>query len=165
MKFNISDIAQVAQYQQLYQKYRILKARCTLLPQYTNQDQNSASYNASVNVYAHGMGRFVWAQNDSPNLPAPTSEGDVLKDNGCKIVPVRSKVLMGCKPVPGTKDAVGVEMTFKNKFINFTPTPGGNIDHFGITWWYTQPSVGTTSLTNNELWCYVKLTFQLSDPR
>lgn len=164
LKFNMTDIPQLAQYNTLYQKYRILKARVILLPQYTNQDENVAEYNAGNNVYAAGMGRFVWAQNDSPNLPAPTSEGDVLKDNGCKIVPVRTKIGMGCRPVPGTKDANGVEMTLKHKFINFVST-GSNIDHFGITWWYTQPTLGTTALVNNELWVYVKLTFQLADPK
>lgn len=164
LKFNMSDVPQLAQYNTLYQKYRILKARVILLPQYTGQEQNSAEYNASSNIYAHGMGRLVWAQNDSPNAPVPASESDVLKDNGCKIVPVRTKVNMGCKPVPGTKDAQGVEMTFKQKYINFVQS-GSNIDHFGITFWYSQPFVGVTPSTNNDLWIYVKLTFQLSDPR
>lgn len=165
LTFNVKDVPQLAQYSNLYQKYRILKASVTLLPQYTNQDENVASYNAGNNVWAVGMGRFVYAINDTPGSPAPTSEADVLKDNGCKILAVRTKIGMRCKPVPGTLDANGVTMTLKRKYINFRTVSTDNADHFGIAWWYTQPNLGTTALVNNDLHVYIKLTFQLADPR
>lgn len=165
-KFNIGNVPQISQYNNLYQKYRILRAQVILVPQYAQQDQNSAEYNAGASTYAHGMGRFVFAINDSPGLVAPGSEAAVLQDNGVKIRAVKTMVKMSCKPVPLYEDANGILMTVKKNWLNFQIPPApANADHFGITWWYTQPFVGTTAQTNNDLISYVKLTFQLADPR
>ena len=60
------------------------------MPQYAQQDQNAGEYNAGASTYAHGMGRFVFAINDSPGLVAPGSEASVLQDNGCKIRAVKT---------------------------------------------------------------------------
>lgn len=162
-KVNISNIPQIAQYSSLYQKYRIKLASWILLPQYQGSDINTASYNASNGVFAWGMGRFVHAIDDSPAQVPPASEAQVLQHNGCKIKSVTERGLrMRNRPVPNTLDTVGNIFTIKNKYLQFKET---NIDHFGITYWYSQPNLGTTSLTNNELHVYVKVTFQLCDPR
>lgn len=130
-------------------------------------EQNAASYNASVGVFAHGLGCIVWAVNDSPGVTAPATELDVLKDNGCKVKPVRDMVKMSCRPKPLYEDANGILITLKQNYINFQTGPSAPIDpkHFGISYWYTQPLLGTTPLTNNDLQVYCKLTFQLADPR
>jgi len=165
-KFNIGSIPQISQYNNLYQKYRILRAQVILVPQYGAEEQNAAEYNAANNVYSHGLGRFVFAINDSPGLLAPASESVVLQDNGVKIRAVKTMVKMSCKPVPLFEDANGILMTTKKNWLNFQLPPApANADHFGITWWYTQPFLGTTPQTNNDLISYVKLTFQLADPR
>lgn len=165
-KFNIGDLPQISQYNNLYQKYRILRAQVILVPQYAQQDQNQGSYNAGNNVYAHGMSRIVYAINDSPGLAVPGSEASVLQDNGCKIRAVKTMVKMGCRPVPLYEDANGILLTLKKKWLNFQIPPApANATHFGITYWYTQPFLGATPLLNNDLISYVKLTFQLADPR
>jgi len=165
-KFNIGSVPQISQYNNLYQKYRILRAQVILVPQYAQQDQNSAEYNAANNTYAHGMGRFVFAVNDSPGLTQPGSEASVLQDNGCKIRAVKTMVKMGCKPVPLYEDANGILMTLKQNWLNFQIPPApANPDHFGLSYWYTQPFLGATAQANNDLISYVKLTFQLADPR
>lgn len=167
LTFNINEVPQLANYNTLYQKYRILKASLVLVPQFGPQDQNSASYNASVNVYAHGLGRIVWAVNDSPGVLAPGNELSVLQDNGCKVRPVRDMVKMSCRPVPLYEDNNGILITLKKNWINFQTGPSAPTDpkHFGISYWYTQPNLGTTPLTNSDLVVYCKLTFQLADPR
>lgn len=167
MTFNINEIPQLAQYNTLYQKYRILKASVLLVPQYVGSEQNAAEYNAGNSVYAHGQGRMVWAVNDSPGVTAPASELDVLKDNGCKVRPVKSMLRMGCRPVPLYEDNNGILITLKKNWINFQTGPSAPADpkHFGLSYWYSQPSLGTTAQTNNDLIPYVKLTFQLADPR
>lgn len=166
LTFNINEVPQIAQYNALYQKYRILKASVLLVPQYVQQDQNSASYNAGANIYAFGQGRMAWAVNDSPGLVNPGSELSVLQDNGCKIRPVKNSLRMSCRPVPLYEDANGILMTVKKNWLNFQLAPApADPKHFGITYWYTQPVVGTTPLVNNDLIVYVKLTFQLADPR
>lgn len=162
--FNISQVLQLGQYQALYQKYRILKATLIVVPHYAStQDQNAAQYNLSVGLSQFGLGRLVMAVNDSPAVPAPTSENDVLQDNGCKIIPVRHVNRMSCRPVPNTLDANGNVMTLGKKFLNFNlSTP--NSAHYGISYWYSQPLTGTPTV-QNLLNVYVKLTFQLSDPK
>lgn len=167
LTFNINEVPQLGQYNILYQKYRIVSARLTLVPQFMPGEQNAASYNASAGVYAHGLGRIAWAVNDSPGVLAPGSELAVLQDNGCKIRPVRDMVKMSCRPKPLYEDANGILITLKNNWINFQTGGGAPPDpkHFGISYWYTQPNLGTTPLTNNDLVVYCKLTFQLCDPR
>lgn len=167
LTFNINEVPQLTQYNTLYQKYRIVSARVILVPQFMAGEQNAASYNASVNVYAHGLGRIVWAVNDSPGVTAPGAELDVLKDNGCKVRPVRDMVKMACRPKPLYEDANGILITLKQNWINFQTGPSAPADpkHFGISYWYSQPDLGTTPLTNNDLQVYCKLTFQLADPR
>jgi len=165
--FNINEIPQLAQYNTLYQKYRILRAQVILVPQYAQGEQNAAEYNAANNVYAHGLGRIAFAVNDSPGVTVPANELDVLKDNGCKITPVRDLVKMSCRPKPIYEDANGILITLKGNYINFQTGPGAPADprHFGISYWYSQPTLGAVPQTNNDLQVYCKLTFQLADPR
>lgn len=167
LTFNINEIPQLSQYNVLYQKYRIVKAAVMLVPQFMPGEQNAASYNSSTGVYAHGLGRIAWAVNDSPGVIAPGSELAVLQDNGCKIRPVRDMVKMACRPKPLYEDANGILITLKQNWINFQTGPSAPVDpkHFGISYWYSQPNLGTTPLTNNDLVVYCKLTFQLADPR
>lgn len=169
MTFNMDDVPQLSQYNNLYTKYRILKAVATLLPNYDGQDQNSAQYNIGVaNAYASGMSRIVFAVQDSAASLAPTSEADVLKDNGCKIRPFSNKqiVKMSCRPVPLATSAGAIVVEQKRKFLTFDPAGGtGNAKHYGITYWHTQPVLGQTPTAVNSLAVYVKLTFQLADPR
>jgi len=162
---NMDNIPQLAQYTNLYTKYKILKATFICLPKFTNQqDQNAAQYNASNATYGYGAMRAVYAINDSPDQAAPASEAAVLQDNGAviKMVP-QGGLRITCKPVPNTKDANGVQLTEKNKFINFSST---NVPHFGVSMWLSQPFTATgTSAVLNSVYGYVKLTFQLADPR
>lgn len=165
--FNINEVPQLGQYNILYQKYRIVRAVLLLVPQYAAGEQNAAEYNAGNSVYAHGLGRIAYAVNDSPGVLAPANELAVLQDNGCKITPVRDMVKMSCRPKPLFEDANGILITLKQNWINFQTGPSAPTDpkHFGISYWYSQPSLGATAQTNNDLQVYCKLTFQLADPR
>jgi len=162
----ISDMPQLAQYSALYQKYRILKATFICLPQFVSEssDLNAANYNASLGLGNWGMARIVTAVNDSPDPNPPLSENDVLEDNGCKISTGKPKLVFSCRPVPDTLDANGNHMTFNGKYINFITTGGPDIAHYGIRYWYTLPNPGG-NITDVPYFVYVKLTFQLADPR
>lgn len=161
----ISDMPQIGQYSALYQKYKILKATFICLPQFVTEssDINAATYNGSQGLGNWGMARIVTAINDTPDTPAPLSENDILEDNGCKISTGKPKLVFSCKPVPDTLDALGNRMTFKGKFLNFQST-GPDITHYGIRWWYTLPNLGG-NIQDVPYYVYVKLTFQLADPR
>lgn len=162
LRANMDSLAQLAQYTALYRKYRILKAQFICLATYpgSNVDINTAAYNTSVGIQASGMGRLVFAVNDTPNLVAPGSELDVLESNGAMIKIGKPKIVVSCKPVPDVRDAAGVRLTTRGQFINFEST---NVDHFGISWYYTMPT--TATLQDPFYAVYCKLTFQLADPR
>lgn len=171
LSVSMDNLPQLSQYNTLYQKYRILKAKFICIPDWNTEsaDINASSYNISISptpVLATGLSRIVYAVNDSPDqIVAPVSEDVVLKDNGCKIVCGKPKLTMSCRPVPDTSDANGVQMTFKNKYINFSST-GVNRTHYGITWFHTQPGTGAPGTNMGVAYnVYCKLTFQLSDPR
>lgn len=166
LKVNMDQIPQLAQYTNLYQKYRIIKAVFILMPKFHVADQNAGQYNVSNTTYAYGDTRVVYAVNDTPGQVAPAAEGEVLQDNGCVIKSVGAKgIRIGCRPVANLKDANGVQLTQKGKYINFQAS-GSNIDHFGVSIWMSQPTSATgASALLNSLYGYVKLTFQLSDPK
>lgn len=162
LKANMDVIPQLAQYANLYRKYRILKAQFICLATYpgTGVDIGTAVYNTSQALQASGMGRLVFAINNSPNVPDPTNELDVLQCNGSMIKVGGPKIVVSCKPVPNLLDANGVRATKRGEYINFQST---NIDHTGISWWYTMPATATT--LDPFYAVYIKLTFQLADAR
>lgn len=166
--FSIDEVPQLAQYSNLYTKYRILKAQVILLPNYAVQDQNQAEANGQSSIGLAGMGRLVYAINDTAGSLVPTSEADVLKDNGCKIVPLSTKgvVKMSCRPTPVFTDSNGIQAAQTKKWLTFSNVSSPfDPKHYGISYWYSQPLAGTGFATNNTLNVYVKLTFQLADPR
>jgi hypothetical protein len=166
LSVKISDMPQIAQYNSLYQKYRILKAQFICLPQFVTEssDVNAAGYNGSLGLGNWGMARIVTAVNDSPAQLIPLSENDVLEDNGCRISTGKPKLVFTCRPVPDALDANGNRMSFKGKYINFNGAAGPDITHYGIRWWYTLPNPGG-NIQDIPYFVYVKLTFQLADPR
>lgn len=166
--FSIDEVPQLSQYNNLYTKYRILKAQVILLPNFAVQDQNQAEANGASTIPLAGMGRIVYAVNDTAGALPPTSEADLLKDNGCKIVPLSTKgiVRMSCRPTPVFTDSNGVQAAQTRKWLTFSNVASPfDPKHYGISWWYSQPLLGTGFATNNTLNVYVKLTFQLADPR
>lgn len=167
MTFSIDEVPQLSQYSNLYTKYRILKAVVSLLPNYATQDQNQAEANGNSSFPFAGMGRWVYAINDTAGSLPPTSEADVLKDNGCKVRPLnKGMTKMMCRPTPVFTDASGTIASQTRKWLTFTSVSSPtDPKHYGISYWYTQPLAGTPFSSNNTLSVYVKLTFQLADPR
>lgn len=169
LKCSMGDITQLGQYETLYQKYRILKAQWTFVPDWTQYDANSSNgITNGLDASFWSSTRMVYAINDSPDQVAPTTEVSVLEDNGCKIRQMNNILRISCVPVPDTLDSNNVQMTFKKKYINFNTTTG-NVDHFGVRYFMTCPSyqVGSQAgIVNPPKWTiFLKLTFQLSDPR
>lgn len=162
LNFNMDYVPQLAQYSNLYQKYRILKAVVLMIPEFPNFDQNQAESNVALSRTAYGQSRIAYAINDSPGLVAPVNELSVLQDNGCRIKQVSHQIKMSCRPVPDTKDSNGNQMTFRNKYLTFQST---NINHYGISFWINQFVSNATGALDNNWVTYVKLTFQLADPK
>lgn len=173
---NIGSLPQLTQYSGLYQQYRILSAKWFLLPTWTGgENQNAAIYNTvSGNfptlpgVSSAGTTRIVHVVDSSPDQAVPVSEDAVLQENGCRIRLLDKMVTMSAAPVPDLKDANGVQMTLKKKFINFA-TGNPNVAHYGVRGWITHPysvGTGTFNIADSIVYaCYCKLRFQLREPR
>jgi len=167
----ISQVPQLSQYSNLYQKYRILKAMWLIFPTWSGgEQQNVAIFNSASGptvppgLYNVGTSRVAFVINDSPDQVLPVSEAAVLQDNGCKIKFLDKKLTIMNRPVPDVKDSNGVQMTFKGKYINFASSGNPDVTHYGVDGWITQPVSGATGPAQQyEVYC--KLTFQLADPR
>jgi len=160
---NMDGISQLAQYSNLYTKYKILKVKFLLIPNFTMSDQNAALFNLSQGTMSVAQTRIIYAYDNSPAAAGPASEQDALEENGCKIKLLKDKLSIPCVPSPDTKDANGVEMTLRNNFINFA-AQGPNINHYGVKGWLQQLFNNQPQFLN-DISVYVKVTFQLADPR
>jgi len=161
---NMDGISQLGQYSNLYTKYKILKVVFTLLPTFAGGvDQNNALWNNSQGTMSASPLRIVYSYNDSPAAAGPATEALALQENGCKIKFLNQKLVIPCRPTPDTKDANGVQLTQRGKFINFT-SQGPNIIHYGVTGYISQYLQQNPQFQNN-VDIYTKITFQLADPR
>lgn len=166
--FRISDIPQWLQYAALYKQYRINYFKVMLLADFGDADQNAA---AAGFPESYGNPRIAWVVADSPNNDIPTSETDVLTDNGCKVMVIKNKWSASCRPVADVgveanqtpTSIVSVRQKYKQWFNFSAPElPGVNPVHEGIKYWISQ---ATGQSTNTTLTPYIKISFSLRDPQ
>lgn len=159
----INDIPQIADYQALYQQYRINWVKVTLIPDFTSYDPSTYLV-APASITAP---RIAWAINDTPAQVAPTSIDDVLSDNGAKIKPLGAKWSCSFKPRPDkfTGDATGgsgVAVRERNQswlsFADFLVNPL----HNGVAFFIDYVATGSASQRFN---VYYKVNFSLRDPK
>lgn len=171
LQATMDGVGQTPLYQQLYAKYRILRAHWIIVPQFNSADQNAYVYNTASGptvppgLFATGITRLVYAINNSPGLVVPASEQQLLEDNGCVIKTLDKVCRITNRPVPDTKDANGVQITYRGNFIDFKQDATPNVAHPGVSVWLTQLQNAGDSETQTKFDVYCKLTFQLSDAR
>lgn len=166
----ISDIPQIADYIALYRQYRINWIKVMIVPDFntSSADPNAAFYNGSVPVQNAGMSRIAWVINDTPAIPDPANEADVLTDNGAKVRALKSMWSASFKPRPDkfTGDAgggAGVAVREKfNQWLSFAEQSGNNPVHRGISYWISLPANGGAQINYN---VYYKVSFSLRDPK
>lgn len=177
-KVRMSDIPQVNQYMNLYTQYRINWVKVILVPDYNTQsaDPNVAAFNQASGTGATWIGavRIVHSIQDSPNVVAPISEGDVLQDNGAKIKSLGTKWSCSFKPVPDvavtapTGAPIYTRQKFRQWFNYDGVTTGNNPEHGAVCAWITQPGAaggGGTEPFPLKLNVYYKVNFSLRDPK
>jgi len=166
----ISDIPQIADYLALYNQYRINWIKVMLIPDFGSADPNTYSQNFVGGIPSVANARIAWAINDTPNLPNPVSEADVLTDNGAKIKTLTNKWQQSFKPRPDkfTGTAVGgsgvaVREKF-NQWLSFAEPafPANNPIHRGVSYW-----ISALSATGGDqaYHVYYKVNFSLRDPK
>lgn len=165
--FKMTDLPQVAQYQNLYQQYQLRKVELILVPRITSTD-GSVAVSSSSTVY---NGRMVYAIQDSPEYTVPTNEVYALMMNGAKITSTNHTTKIWCapKPILSQTDTLNsnnlvATSTVKNPFINFDGH-GSEVLHGGVVSFITVNGAltGSSSLVIYDL--YAKYHFVCRDPR
>jgi len=163
---SMDKVTQLSQYSNLYSRYKILKAVWTLVPDATSYDL-ATTIGTGFAVYTNS--RCVYAINDTAPASStgpvqPTSESDILQDNGCKIRSGNKVIKFANHPTPQIIDAYGVSTNLRGKYISFATGP--QTTHWGVSIGFTTTGVYTTPPPVFPTWTvYCKLTFQLADPR
>lgn len=165
----MDGIPQLAQYSNLYKKYRILSCTWTLIPDFLggtdiNTANNPAQIVGAVPNSAQLTTRIVYAINNSPSLVAPASEAAALQDNGCKIRTNMNVVKVKHRPVPDLEDVNNNFLTLKKTYLNFKGA-GNEMLHYGVSGYVTVNTSTNPPISPQKYMVYAKLTFQLSDPQ
>lgn len=167
-KVSFNEIPQHPQYTALYKQYRINWVKVIMIP---NFDTKSADINSAFGATGWaGLQRIVYAINDSPDMPVPASEQEVLTDNGAKIRSLGSKWTCSFKPVPdiSVNTSTGVIPTkLRNKqWFNYDDTTlTNNPLHGSVSAYVTVPGTPGTSNVTVSYSVYYKVNFSLRDPQ
>lgn len=160
----LNSIPQWAQYQALYNQARILKVSFLLVPNFTQYEQQQSITSATQSVTAP---RLVYAIQDTANVAPPTSELDVLSDNGCRIKLFNKPLRIYCRPVPSleqTSSLGGAVAVTKRRQWLTTDATGSAVPHLGVNYAVVQDQLNTANAQTQ--WnIYAKITFQLRDPK
>jgi len=162
---SFDEIPQSATYASLYRTFRITKMEVMILP-----DQNMGiDLSIGATVASSAVGRIAYAINPSADLAPPTSENQVLVDNGCRVYQLSKPLKINCAPQPALQQTgtvvglpaavVGVNSTRSNWLDINT---GNKVLHNGISYWYSNQFGGLSASTAQ---VYYRITFMLKDPQ
>lgn len=158
----MNQVPQWTDYSALYNQYCIKSVQFILMPEYDQYDSNN---NAAATAAAVTAPRLVYAINDSAQQITPTTELEVLQDNGARIRMLDKPIRIRCRPVAqvATTDSNGNPQfeTRKSRWLSFQ---NSGTAHSGVAWALTQTNPNTT-LALPAMKPYVKLTFSLRDPK
>lgn len=158
----MDQIPQWTDYQALYNQYCIRSAQFIIMPEYDQYDSNNSATATTAAVTAP---RLVYAINDSAQQVAPTSEVQVLQDNGAKIRTLDRPIKIRCRPVAqvATTDSNGNPQfeTRRSRWLSFQ---NAGTAHSGVAWALTQ-TIPNSVLGLPAMKVYVKVTFSLRDPK
>lgn len=159
---SMNQIPQYTDYQALYNQYCIRSVQFIIMPEYDMYDSNNSPTGAVAAVTAP---RFVYAINDSAQQTAPTTEVDVLSDNGAKIRMLDRPIKIRFRPVAQVRvtdsNSNLVYETKKNRWLGFQDA---SVAHSGVAWAITQ-TVPNSVLALPACNVYAKITFSLRDPK
>jgi hypothetical protein len=166
-----TSIPQSANYSNLYRQFRILKNTWYIIPRSNSADFTNALYNVSpaVAVPAVLQGRFVYSVNNTAGATDPSSEVEVLTDNGARVKVSTRVIKISHRPVPRlntttsvvAQQFIGRKATWLNTDSNEQTGSGTGVVHTGVSIYVTVPTA-QPSLIYYDVYC--KTTFQLRDP-
>lgn len=97
----MNRLPQVASYSTLWNSYKIIKAKFTIVPKYSTEHFNEAQLGAAAALGIKENTRFAYAINDHDEaLVAPANELNVLQDNGCRVKLFTKPMTITVRPKP-----------------------------------------------------------------
>lgn len=150
MTFALSDLQNIPSIQNLFDLYKITGVKVKIIPRF-----NVSDVNAPLNVSGQ-MGTLpvlYIAPNRDPYVPAPTGIGDILNDDGCKVIRLTKPVNLFLKSpkalitLPGGTPSLPLQFNVGSKWQPWLTTGGGGqtidqsaVSHFGYRWVINNPS-------------------------
>lgn len=153
MTFQLSDLANLPSYQNLFDLFKISGVHVKIVPRF-----NVSEYSAqNISLQAGNLPVLYIAPNRDPFVPAPTTIGDILNDDGCKIIRVTKPINLFLKsPKPDVLMSVGegqpqqeipLQFNVGSKYQPWLVTGGINqrinqsgTKHYGYRWLINNPS-------------------------
>lgn len=165
----LSDLPLNTSYRNIFDLFCIEEFTVSIVPQFNVAELNSVLDNPS-SPWA-GMGHIVYAVNKSPGVSAPTSKGEVMSEDDCKVrtldklmkIRVRSP-----KPLlPAYVGATGVYTEQKGKqwmsMGNGSYSGDGTgVNHYGVNYWVECPIASGATCNYN---VYYKVRFSCKEQR
>lgn len=150
MTFKLTDLQNIASFQTLFDMYKITAVKVKIVPRWNVSEyagQNASSQAGNLPV-------LYIAENRDPYVPAPTTIGDILNDDGCKVIRLTKPVnlyLSSPKADLRTDSQTNALMPFQfgvgSKWQPWLTTGGNSqiinqsgLDHYGFRWLINNPS-------------------------
>jgi len=166
ISFQISDLTSWAQYKELFDLYKITGVKIKLVPKWntSSPDELSATLTGGM------LPTFYAAVNRSPYVPPPGSIGDILNDDGVKIIRVTRPMnfYIPCPKPDITNEGGNIPFQFgvSKKFQPWLTTGGNsqtvnqeNVTHYGLRW-YMENGSGNHEVVVD---CYLTYYFTMKE--
>lgn len=170
-----SLIPQYPSYANLYRQFCIKSFTVHLIPRYNSFDPNSQIFNTSQPSVGNSCDpQFCYSVNETGALTAPTSQLNVLSDNGCRISSCTRKITIRVnRPCPdiavSSLGVTGTPYSLNNRkpvwFNTGANNQGGaasTMAHYGVSWWLRSPATLVNPLIVFD--AYYTITAAFRDP-
>lgn len=162
LTFKFDDLTNNASFTNLFDLFKITGVKLKLIPQYNVSDPSQLGGGASDTA----LPMLYIAENRDPWVPSPTSVGDILNDDGCKIIRggrIANMYLRNPKPKVVQTNPDGsqqiefpVQLNSSSKALQFWIPTGGNGQvkdgtnwaHYGYRWYIDNTQNKNTTFYN-----------------
>lgn len=167
----LSQLANLAHYQGLYDLYRITGMKVTVLPRWSGSDIAKVDGGGGA-ITGQNLPLFYIAPNRATSLAAPASSTDILNDDGVKYFPLKGKRSFYLSfPKAPIQQTIGealltINQVFPNRIQPWLATGGGTggadqsaLQHYGFRW--VMNTYGTPNTVNLQV--VTTLYFQMKE--
>lgn len=153
--FHISDLLNFPSFKNMFDLYRLKGVKVQIMPKWTQQPLEGPGSVGASNIY---LPNLYIAPNSDPYVPAPTSQSDLMNDDGAKVYRLGPRIINYYlrNPTPKIMDSANanpIPLTF-SKRISPWLTTGGNsqtidqssVAHYGLRWYFDASNSGQANV-------------------